>query len=509
MKCPVIKKISKPRKLIPLSRKITALISVILTFIILTIILITDSSLNSLYTIQSAFQSLFAYYEIENAYSDPSADFMYELDNIERNYSISVEIFTSGGDFVYSSSYKGAQSAPPYNNDSIIIPDSVRKNYVISKDLFDVSDNVFSIYRDPNSAKNTEYLVGTWHTQSGITIKIFSTKTILDHNAKLTARFIAFVTIFVSFFGYIAITLVIRRQMKPINEMSEVTKNMSALDFSNRCEAGTTKEIALLADSINEMSVSLETALTDLRQKNEKLKDDIEKEKTIDSLRKTFISGVSHELKTPIAIIQGYSEGLKVFLESDPETARQYCDTIIDETERMNHLVMKLLDIIRYESGEYSIQNEIFNIYDVVENHFERAGDLLTESGITIINDIDKNFTGYGDIFILTTVISNYVSNAFAHLEGEKIIKASAKETDDGCYRISIFNTGKPIAPKDIDHIWTSFYRADKAMSRAQGRYGLGLAVVAAIQKLHGREYGAVNHDDGVEFWFDVKKKTQ
>ena len=86
------------------------------------------------------------------------------------------------------------------------------------------------------------------------------------------------------------------------------------------------------------------------------------------------------------------------------------------------------------------------------------------------------------------------------------LIKASAEEIDNGCYRISIFNTGEQIASKDIDQIWNSFYRADKAMSRAQGRFGLGLAIVAAIQKLHEQEYGGINHDDGVEFWFDVKK---
>ena len=502
------KKNRKTKKLVPLSKKIIRMIAIILTCIMVTIVFITEKSLDTLYLAQSAVQSFFAFYEIENAYTDPELDFFTEMDSIERNNVISVEIYSAHGDFVYSSSYKGEQSRPPYNQYSKILPESIKKNYEVVQNLGEVSSNTFNISRDTASSRNTEYLVGSWKTEAGLTIKIFSAKTVVDSNAKLAVAFVALVAVIVSVIGYFVISVVIRRTMRPLADMSEVTRNMSALDFSEKCETGTTTEIALLADSINEMSVSLESALNDLRQKNEKLTDDIEKEKTIDRLRQTFISGVSHELKTPIAIIQGYSEGLKVFLESDPETARKYCDTIINETERMNYLVMKLLDIIKYESGEYKLNYETFSIYGIIEDWFVRNNTILSEKGITAVNNIDKEIKGFGDLFILTTVVNNYISNAVAHVQNEMRIEASAEEIDADRYRISIFNTGAPIDAKDIDHIWTSFYRADKAMSRAEGRYGLGLATVASIQKLHEQEYGVINREDGVEFWFDVKKNT-
>ena len=130
----------------------------------------------------------------------------------------------------------------------------------------------------------------------------------------------------------------------------------------------------------------------------------------------------------------------------------------------------------------------------------------LKEKGITPINDVSEDMICFGDRFILSTVVNNYMSNAVSHVSGDMIIQASAKEISDDRYRISIFNTGTPIAEKDIDQIWNSFYRADKAMSRAQGRFGLGLAIVAAIQDLHEQDYGVINHENGVEFWFDVKK---
>ena len=172
----------------------------------------------------------------------------------------------------------------------------------------------------------------------------------------------------------------------------------------------------------------------------------------------------------------------------------------------MNDLVMKLLDIIKYQSGEYKMMYEVFNIHEIVGDWFERGEELLREKGIVAENNIPDDMICCGDRFILSTVVNNYMSNALSHVSGEMKISAWAEEVEGGKYRISIFNTGNPIAAKDIDQIWNSFYRADKAMSRAQGRFGLGLAIVAAIQDLHEQDYGVVNHEDGVEFWFDVKK---
>lgn len=502
------KREKKQKKKVPLSQKIIRIIALVLVFIMVAIIFLTDKGLDVLYLAHAAVESFFATYEIEEAYNIPENDFFAVMDGIERDYAITVELYSENGDFVYSSSYKGDISAPPYNKASIVLPDSEKKDYEIITDLGSAAGNTFNLSRDTQGPRNTEYLVGTWDTESGITIKVFKVKSTVDTNARLAVAFVSIVTIIASFFGYIAISILVKRATKPLGEMSEITKNMSSLDFSQKCKASDVTEIAMLADSINEMSESLENSLDDLRQKNEKLQNDIEQEKTIDRLRQVFISGVSHELKTPIAIIQGYSEGLKVFLESDPETAKKYCDTIITETDRMNSLVMKLLDIIKYESGEYKLLYETFNIYEVIETWFERNSAILNEKGINAVNDIDKDLMGFGDSFILSTVVNNYMSNAVSHVDSEMIIRVSAKDIDNDRYRISVFNTGEPIAAKDIDQIWNSFYRADKSMSRAQGRFGLGLAIVAAIQNLHEQEYGVINHANGVEFWFDVKKNT-
>ena len=150
--------------------------------------------------------------------------------------------------------------------------------------------------------------------------------------------------------------------------------------------------------------------MTDLKAKNQKLQDDIEKEHTLDHLRQIFITGVSHELKTPIAIIQGYAEGLSVFIKEDPKMALEYADIIRSEAERMNDMIMKLLEIIKYDSGEYSPNREVFNVFELVEDWFVRSKAQLKEKSVTVVNAIPTDALGYGDVIILGSVVNNYLS---------------------------------------------------------------------------------------------------
>jgi signal transduction histidine kinase len=175
------------------------------------------------------------------------------------------------------------------------------------------------------------------------------------------------------------------------------------------------------------------------------------------------------------------------------------------ESVRMNDMIMKLLEITKYSSGAYEPARETFALRPFVQEWFDRNEALLEDKGITYENTVPENVFGNGDKLILESVLNNYLSNAVSHAEGEKRLRAYCSETETA-WRVCIFNTGKPIAAKDIDKIWDSFYRADKSLSRSQGRFGLGLSIVAAIQDLHGEDYGVNNLLTGVEFWFDIKK---
>ena len=210
-------------------------------------------------------------------------------------------------------------------------------------------------------------------------------------------------------------------------------------------------------------------------------------------------------MKTPISIIQGYSEGLKLMLSEENESVNEYCDIIMNETVKMNELVLQLLELSTLESGGNQLNEETFSISEFVGAYYKGVKIVMEEKGITFITDVDESFVGTGDKIKLNMVLNNYVSNAVSHIGGERIISVTAK--DCGEYvRLYVFNTGEHIRDEDIENIWQSFYRADKSRSRKEGRFGLGLSIVSAICNLHSVAFGVENVENGVRFYFDIKK---
>ena len=335
-------------------------------------------------------------------------------------------------------------------------------------------------------------------------IKIYDSLDIIENNAVITERF--FGIFCVSFFIAVTATIFLYEVAltKPIITINKVAKKIAALNFDEKCPDFKLKELSELSKSINHLSSALDMSLTDLKEKNEQLVQDIQKEQQLDKIRNEFISNASHELKTPISIIQGYAEGLKIGI-ADGENTEEYCDIIIEESEKMNTLVLKLLEISQYESGFYKLQKSRFNILYAVESLLKPRVKLLKEDGITLCLNINPDYIGYGDVSKIDTVINNYVSNAVSHVSGDKLIIVNCQPVGKK-YRVSVFNSGENIKDEDIDKIWMSFYRADKSHSRAAGRFGLGLSFVKSIQEMHSNDYGIINRENGVEFWFDISK---
>ena len=493
----------------PISRRLYAIIAGILLFVMMGIITLTYQGLDKILLIHGAIQTVLASREINTIMVNGSDDFLAAMDSVEQNYMITVELRDRTGRLVYTTDYSGDMSFPPYTENPVELPPGHVREYTELTNLGESKGLSFKTVSSESGGRTFEYIRLGIDADDGGKITIYKLRSDADSSVRLVVAFVSTITVFFAFFALLLMVLFIRRTTKPLAEMSHVTQKMSQLDFSQKCDDSNIEEISLLSRSINEMSDSLETALSDLQEKNEKLQRDYEQEKTIEQLREVFISGMSHELKTPIAIIQGYAEGLGMFIEDgDLETAGEYADTIVVEADRMNTLVMKLLEISRYSSGAYSPVFTSVDIHAVVGEWFERNAKTLEDKGITAVNDIPEGTVISGDSTLVATIVNNYMSNAVSHTEGEKKIIASAEKTDQGKIRIGIFNTGKPIADKDIEKIWDSFYRADKSLSRSQGRFGLGLSIVAAIQKMHEEDYGVENHPDGVEFWFEEKIYT-
>ncbi len=296
-----------------------------------------------------------------------------------------------------------------------------------------------------------------------------------------------------------------RKLTKPLQELSAISEQMAGLDFHVRYHTNAQDEVGILGNSMNHLADALERAIGELQTANAQLKKDIEEKIQIDDMRKEFLSNVSHELKTPIAIIQGYAEGLKDGINDDDEESRNfYCDVIIDESSKMNQMVQKLLNLNQLEFGNSEVETEVFDIMALIEGVVHASEILIKQKEGTIFLPKGNPVYVNADEFMIEEVVKNYLSNAIHHLEGEKVIQISLREMGD-CVRISVFNTGQPIPEEDLDKVWIKFFKVDKARTREYGGSGIGLSIVKAIIDKHHQRCGVENRENGVEFWFTLK----
>ena len=293
----------------------------------------------------------------------------------------------------------------------------------------------------------------------------------------------------------------------PILQLNDIANKMAKLDFSQKYRVTDTEdEINELGRSINTMSDKLETTIKQLQKSNIELEKDIEEKSKIDDMRKQFISDVSHELKTPIALIQGYAEGLIENVSTDEESRRFYAEVILDETNKMDRLVKQLLELMKLEYGKKEFNNEKFDINELINEVIRKCEVMLQKNNIQVEFESKKPIYVWADEFYIEQVVTNYFTNAIKHTEeigNNKKIKITVKQLNDKM-RITVVNTGKTIPEEDLTRIWGRFYKVDSSRNRQDGGTGIGLALVKAIMNNYQNEYGVNNKKDGVEFYFDV-----
>lgn len=297
------------------------------------------------------------------------------------------------------------------------------------------------------------------------------------------------------------------RVTKPLREITNVTKAMA--ETNDKTLRIPKKHIYENSDTnqtinaINNLYESLIMTQESLQEKTEFLTTQIKDTDAEQKSREEFISGVSHELKTPIAIIQGYAEGAK-FLKDDPEALEEYCDTIIDECIHMNDLVVNMIGLSKHTHTKIVYFNE-FSIKDFIDERMRLNEKIFQKNDITAVNLITDDIIGKGDKEKLQFVINNLLSNAISYIGGER--KIVIRYEDLGTtYRIYVYNTGNNIPQEELQKLWDSFYRQDPSRNRNEGHFGLGLTIVKSIQDAHSMSCGVDNADGGVEFWFDILK---
>lgn len=330
----------------------------------------------------------------------------------------------------------------------------------------------------------------------------------IKDNVHISNTFITYIGIGTLIIGIVAAFVLSSYISRPIKQLSNIAERMSELDFDVKYDGKDKGEIGLLGNSMNNMSKKLEENISQLKAANLELQRDIDKKEKLEQMRTDFLSNVSHELKTPIALIQGYAEGLKEGITDDPESMDFYCSVIMDEAAKMNDMVKRLLTLNQIEFGEDELVMERFDINELVKSVASANELRASQKELKITCDIkDTPLYVWADEYKVEEVITNYISNAINHCCNENIIKVAVGQIDKENVRVSVFNTGKNIPEEDIDHIWEKFYKVDKARTREYGGNGIGLSIVKAIVESMGKKCGVNNLPDGVEFWFDLDCK--
>ncbi len=326
----------------------------------------------------------------------------------------------------------------------------------------------------------------------------------IKESVKLANRFLAYVGISAAFLSMLIGLWVSGKITRPIMELTKISERMLHLDFEAKYTGKSKTEIALLGHNVNELSCILEKTISELKSANNELQRDIEKKNEIDEMRKEFLSNVSHELKTPIALIQGYAEGLKEGISEDEESRDFYCDVIMDEAAKMNSMVKKLLTLNQLEFGNDTITMERFDIVSLIKNFIQSSEILTRQKEISVRMETYAPIYVWAEEFKIEEVFMNYFTNAINYALYEKIIDIKLHKKENKV-RVSVFNTGNPIPEESLAHLWEKFYKVDKARTREYGGSGIGLSIVKAIMESVNQPYGVNNYSNGVEFWFELE----
>ena len=364
----------------------------------------------------------------------------------------------------------------------------------------------FAINKNHDTIINADFYDLVGRLDNGFTIILRSPVTRIQLTMHVVTRVFGYVGFLMMVVGAGFMLMLSNLIASPIKSLSRFAKRMTNLDFEVKVPIKSKDEIGELGESMNEMSAKLESTLSELKAANAKLQKDIDKRQEIDDMRKDFLSHVSHELKTPIALIQGYAEGLKDNLDQSPEDRDFYTDVIIDEAGKMNSLVKKLLTLNEIEFGENPLKIERFELVEFVRDILSSSKILIEEAGAELVFTEQQPAYVWADEFMIEEVFTNYLTNATHYVKPGGMIKIWFERYED-CVRVLVFDEGPQIAEEDIDKLFIKFYKADKARTREYGGSGVGLSIVAATMDAHGRAYGCYNVETGCVFYFDLDSK--
>ena len=486
--------------------KLFITLSLVILLIILFLILVNNFVFGQFY-LYSKTKALKSVYQVVNNYynNNENGNLEEELEKIaiQNNFDIlirnnqNVNVYTSNKDF-FSTLGQMSEMTNRFNTSS--------------GETLEESEK-FTIKKMRDTKNGITYILLSSTLDNGYLLYIRIPITSIQESVKISNNFLYLMAGFAILIAAVIVSYVTRRFTDPILELNSIAKKMSNLDFSHKYRiTDADDEINNLGKSINSMSDKLEKTIKQLRETNIELEKDIEEKSKIDEMRKSFISDVSHELKTPIALIQGYSEGLLENVNTDEESRKFYAEVILDETNKMDRLVKQLLELMKLEYGKREFNDTEFNLVEVEKEVIRKSQVMIEEEKVEIEFKTPDEINVVADDFYIEQVVTNYMTNSIKHVEevnGRKIIKIENEvDVEKNKVRVKVFNTGKQIPEEHLNRIWNRFYKIDASRNRTDGGTGIGLAFVKAIMSNYGaNSYGVINKDNGVEFYLDLELK--
>lgn len=482
--------------------KLFVTLCIVIAIIVLCLVTINSIVLESFYlysktqTVRGVYDKINNYYNLNGTNSNIEE----ELQRIAFNNNFDIFIETDQNVMVFSTNRD-------FYSILDIITNSRDYNNARNNDNVIYADDDIRIEKINDQSNNISYILLSGRLDNGYSLYISIPAVPIEESVDISNQALIIIGFIILIISAFIASYISKKFTSPIVELNDITNKMARLDFSKKYKlADTDDEINELGKNINTMSDKLESTIKQLRDNNLELEKDIEEKSKIDEMRKQFISDVSHELKTPIALIQGYAEGLVENVNSDDESRKFYAEVILDESNKMDTLVKQLLELMKLEYGKREFNNEDFNIVELINEVIRKCKVMIEEKNIKIEFDSSKQVMVNADDFYIEQVVTNYFTNAIKHannVNGEKKISIKIEEKENKV-RVSVFNTGNNIPEEHLNKIWGRFYKEDSSRNRNDGGTGIGLALVKAIMNNYRNDYGVINRENGVEFYFEL-----
>jgi len=416
---------------------------------------------------------------------------------LELTANIEIILSDEDGNIIYSSK----------NPNRATDDQTMSLSHIDEMENYTTSDN-FSIYIDSgaNNLSEQKYLLLYGSLTNGNKVILRSSLSSIEYNINITNQFILYIGIAALLLGVLLTFILSRKITKPILEINKTTKKIKNLDFTEKAKSKSKDEIGELAESINEMAQSLSEKITNLNNSNLELMNETEKNRILLEKRRQLLNDVSHDLKTPLSLIQGYAEALKLNVNTSKEKADFYCDVITEETTKMNMLVEELLNVNKSYPSEIDSQPETFEINRFLSKEIKKYEKVIEDKKIELKIEMSAPTKVFAHKALVDRIVTNFFVNAIRYVDDNLKITISTEILKD-TVKISFYNSCNSVTEAHLPKLWDAFYKVEDSRKRTDESHGLGLSIVKNIQDTLGLGYGVNLIDEGIIFWFEVSKK--